>query len=371
MSSDGDIHPDLPKGEWHGSSLIAGWTSAKDLPTFDENLASLKYHGQSLQRDGMDRTRILVTGASGFIGRPLVGALLAAGYAVRAVTRRQIALPSAVEALIMPDLKQSIDWGPYLKDVDVVIHAAGVAHGHVTDDRYSEFDQVNWLGTQQLALAAKAAGVERLVYISSVRAQVGAYAGHIVRESDEPQPTNFYGRSKLAAETAIAASGAPFTIFRPVVVYGPDAKGNMRTLMRLARMSLPLPVASFSSRRSLLGIDNLISAIVFALNNPATVGETYLIADREPMTIGEILSILHAGQGRPLKTIYIPPGLIRATLMLIGRSDLWSRFTGNLIVDTGKLAALGWTPVKDTAQGLAEMLLGSASEGVKSMRKEE
>lgn len=199
---------------------------------------------------------------------------------------------------------------------------------------------------------------------------ISAYAGHVVRESDEPQPTNLYGRSKLAAETATAASGAPFTIFRPVVVYGPDAKGNMRTLVRLARMSLPLPVASFSSRRSLLGIDNLISAIVFALNNPATIGETYLIADPVPMTIGEILSILRAGKGHRLKTIRIPPGLIRAALMLIGRSDLWSRFTGDLIVDTGKLAALGWTPVKGTAQGLREMLQTSAAEGAGSLRQE-
>ena len=100
-----------------------------------------------------------------------------------------------------------------------------------------------------------------------------------VREQDEPRPTNQYGRSKLAAEQAIRASGVPFTIFRPVVIYGPHPKGNMRTVVQLARSRLPLPVANFTSRRSLLGVENLISAIIFALNNPVTIGETYLVAD--------------------------------------------------------------------------------------------
>lgn len=304
----------------------------------------------------MDIKRVLVTGASGFVGRPLVDALLRAGYAVRAVTRRAVAFPPAVDAQIIPDLKDPIDWAPFLQGVNVVIHVAGLAHGHAANERYSEFDQINWFGTQQLAQAAKTAGVERLVYISSVRAQVGASAEHPVRETDEPQPTNYYGRSKLAAETAVAASGVPFTIFRPVVIYGPNAKGNMRSLLRLARSSLPLPAASFTNRRSVLGIDNLISAIIFALKNPATIGETYLIADPVPVTVGEILSILRVARGRSLTTLRLPLGLVRMLLVLAGRGDLWSRIAGDLIVDTGKLEALGWRPVKDTAQGLAAML---------------
>jgi len=304
----------------------------------------------------MDIKRVLVTGASGFVGRPLVDGLLRAGYAVRAVTRRAVAFPPTVDAQIIPDLKDPIDWAPFLQGVNVVIHVAGLAHGHAANERYSEFDQINWFGTQQLAQAAKTAGVERLVYISSVRAQVGASAEHPVRETDEPQPTNYYGRSKLAAETAVAASGVPFTIFRPVVIYGPNAKGNMRSLLRLARSSLPLPAASFTNRRSVLGIDNLISAIIFALKNPATIGETYLIADPVPVTVGEILSILRVARGRSLTTLRLPLGLVRMLLVLAGRGDLWSRIAGDLIVDTGKLEALGWRPVKDTAQGLAAML---------------
>jgi len=317
----------------------------------------------------MTTKRVLVTGASGFVGRPLVAALLLAGYPVRTVTRRPIAFPDAVDARIIPDLKNPVDWAPLLQDVDIVIHAAGLAHGPVADDKFSEFDRVNWIATEELAQAAKSAGAGRLIYISSVRAQIGASSQHIVREADEPQPTNYYGRSKLAAETAIRATGVPFTIFRPVVIYGPDPKGNMRTLIRLAKSRLPLPIGSFTSRRSLLGIDNLVSAIIFAMNNPAAIGEVFLLADPTPMTLGEILSVLREKLGRPLATIPVPEFVIRILLALIGRTDLWLRLAGDLVVDTGKFQALGWRPAMDTARGLAAMLQAEKDEATPAVQR--
>ena len=304
----------------------------------------------------MKTKRVLVTGASGFIGRPLVAALLRAGYAVRAVTRRQGSFPDSVEAAIIPDFTNPIDWNPILQGVDIIVHLAGMVHSKVPDTAYSEFDQINWIATQRLAHAAKEAGIDRFIYISSVRAQVGAFAVQAIHEQDEPRPSNQYGRSKLAAEQAIQAAGVPFTIFRPVVIYGPHPKGNIRTLVRLARSSLPLPVASFTSRRSVLAVDNLISAIIFALNNPVTIGETYLVADSKPMTIGEILTMLRKIQGRLLSTIYAPQVIVRLLLIICGRGDLWSRFSGDLVVDTSKLESVGWRPAIDTYTGLLEMM---------------
>jgi UDP-glucose 4-epimerase len=288
-------------------------------------------------------------------------ALLRAGYAVRAVTRRQVAFPKAVETAIIPDLKNSIDWVPVLQGVDIVIHLAALAHSRVVNDKYTEFDQINWMATQRLAQAAKSAGVERFVYISSVRAQTGAYSTRPVRETDEPRPTNNYGRSKLAAEQAIRAAAVPFTIFRPVVIYGPNPKGNMRTLVRLAKSPVPLPIASFTSRRSVLGIENFISAIIFALNTPATVGEVYIIADPKPMTVGEILATLREKCG-PSFRIYVPQAVIRFLLTVGGRKDLWLRLNGDLVVDTSKFESLGWRPAKDTREGLLGMMSADDNE---------
>lgn len=300
--------------------------------------------------------RIMVTGASGFVGRPLLAALLRAGFVVRAVTRRHVSLPDGVESVIIPDLAAAIDWKPILQDVNAIVHLAGLTHAPDVDDDNFAYDQVNWIATQHLAQAAKEIGIERLIFISSVRAQTGASAPSILSEQDEPHPTNSYGRSKLHAEQAIRASGVPFTIFRPVVIYGPNPKGNMRTLVRLAQSSLPFPLTSLTGRRSVLGIDNLISAIIFALKTPATINETYLLADPQPMTIGEILKILRQKIGRPLLDLYIPQALIHILLVVSGHGELWSRLVGGLVVDTSKFQSLGWRPVRSSAEGLIEML---------------
>ena len=283
-------------------------------------------------------------------------ALLRAGYAVRAVTRHKTSFPDLVETTIVPDLKNCVDWKLILQGVDIIIHLAGIAHTEIPGDGYTEIERVNYLATQHLAIAAKEARVERFIYISSVRAQAGPFAVHVLREHDEPHPTDAYGRSKLAAEQAVRAAGVPFTIFRPVIIYGPNPKGNMRTLVRFAKLPIPLPFGSFTGRRSLLGIDNFISAVTFALHNPATVGETYLLADPTPMTIGEILAVLRRIQGRSLMTLYVPQIVIRFLLMISGRKELWSRFAGELVVDTSKLTSLGWHPPKDTSEGLIGMM---------------
>ena len=283
-----------------------------------------------------------------------MAALLRAGYAVRVATRRQVSFPDSVEVAIVPDFQNLIDWNPILLGVDIIVHLAGMVHKKVPETAYSEFDHVNWIATQRLADAAEEMGIERFVYISSVRAQVGASAVQVVREQDEPSPTNQYGRSKLAAEQAIRASGVPFTIFRPVVIYGPHPKGNMRTVVQLARLSLPLPV--LRNRRSLLALDNLIAAIIFALNNPATIDETYLVADSGPMTMSEIFTILRKVQGRSLTSINVPQVIMHLLLVMCGRKGLWSRLSGDLVVDTSKLESVGWRPAVDTYTGFLEMM---------------
>ena len=286
----------------------------------------------------------------------MVSALLRTGYAVRVATRRSVSFPHSVDEVIIPDLVNPIEWKPILRSVDCVVHLAGLAHSDERNLPFDEFDRVNWIATLQLANAAKDARVKHFVYISSVRAQVGAFAAKIVREHDRPQPTDQYGRSKLAAELAIKSVHLPFTILRPVVVFGPHAKGNFRMLVRLASLRLPLPVKGLTARRSLVGIDNLISAIAFVLNNRRAFGRTLLVADPTPLTLFEIFMMLRKAQGRSPLLVYAPASLIRRTLMLLGYPHIWERLGNSLVVDTGNLESLGWSAPLDTYQGFVAMM---------------
>jgi UDP-glucose 4-epimerase len=294
-------------------------------------------------------TRVLVTGATGFCGRPLVARLAAAGYEVRASVRRTPSppLPAGVETALHADLAGPVDWAPMLAGVDAVVHLAGIAHvtRDIPEDRY---DLVNHRATA-LAQAAQRAGVQHIVLVSSIRAQCGPAADHVLTEADTPRPSDAYGRSKLAAEAAVVTAGIPFTILRPVLIYGPGLKGNLATLARLAALPIPLPFAGFVNRRSLLSVDNLVGAVRFALATPAARGETYVVADPQPITLAEIVAALRPG---PPRLFALPHGLVAAVARIVVGADAWNRLNGELMAFPGKLMAAGWSPTADTKAAL-------------------
>src|SRR5258708_6434911 len=161
-------------------------------------------------------SRVLVTGASGFIGSAVVAALARDGHTVRAAVRRpHLSFPDGVDVVQHPDLAEAFDWQPLLDGIDQVVHLAGIAHTSGADA--ATYDRVKRRATARLAAAAVQARVEHFVFISSTRAKGGPAADHALTERDPPAPTEIYGRSKLAAEEAVRGSGVPFTILRPVL----------------------------------------------------------------------------------------------------------------------------------------------------------
>ena len=304
----------------------------------------------------MDRARILVTGASGFVGRNLIKALLAADERMRTAGREiKVIAPAGVDYVTVPDFSGPVDWTRVLEGVDRVVHAAGIAHAGTGRYPAALYQRVNAAATGELARAAARAGVKRFVFLSSIRAQTDANSERILTEKDLPQPTDDYGRSKLMAEAEIRASGVAHTILRPVVVYGPGAASNIATLLRLCALPVPLPLAAFTNRRSLLGIDNLIAAIRFGLDSPAAADETFIVADPQPLTLAEMVTAIRAGMRRAPALFPVPPSLIAAPLRLFGRQNLWDRLGGALVVDPAKLIGAGWRPVTDTHAGLAAL----------------
>jgi UDP-glucose 4-epimerase len=197
--------------------------------------------------------------------------------------------------------------------------------------------------------------------MSSIRAQTGPVAAQVLTESSLAHPTDSYGRSKLAAEDAIRGSGVSFTILRPVLIYGEGVKGNLESLMELSRSRWPLPFGLFRNRRSLLSRQNLIAAIKFSLESPSMSGETYIVADPAPVTLSEIVAALRRGLGRRPALLPVPQSLFGIALKAAGRTEIWDRLGGKLVVDPSKLLAAGWKPTIETVTGLAAMAQSSAA----------
>jgi UDP-glucose 4-epimerase len=300
---------------------------------------------------------VLVTGSSGFVGRRLVRALAGAGYEVRAASRDPDAggHPDGVQVARLPNLADRVDWGPLLAGVEHVVHLAGVAHRGATVSE-EMYDRINHVAAADLATAAAKMGIARLIFVSSIGSQGGSSSEHVLSETDELRPATGYGRSKLAAEIAVRSSGVPYTILRPVLMYGPHAPGNMGMLVRLAASPWPLPFGALTGRRSLLAVDNLISAIRFAMQSSATRNETYIVADLDAFTVAEIIAVLRAAIDRPPLLLPLPQRWLANALRIAGQGDLWQRLGGSLVASPAKLVAAGWRPEVGTREGLAAMM---------------
>jgi UDP-glucose 4-epimerase len=138
-------------------------------------------------------------------------------------------------------------------------------------------------------------------------------------------------------------------------MYGRGVKGNMAALLRLADTPWPLPFAAFDNRRSLLAVDNFASATAHALAQPATRGETYIVADDAPLTLHEIIITLREALGRERRLFAVAPLWLKRALTALRRDDLWSRIGEPLVADAAKLRASGWRQLVDTRSGLTAM----------------
>ena len=221
---------------------------------------------------------IALTGATGFIGRHLLRSLSDQGYRVRVLLRRPVELPPGASGAVVGDLSRPMNMAAALSGVDAIVHSAGLAHA-MSGTPEDDYRSSNIEATRRLAEAAAKARVGRFVFLSSIRAQTGISAAGTVTEDNHPNPTDAYGRSKLAAEEALAEIGIDWVALRPVLVYGAGVKGNMAALLRLARTPYPLPLASLTGRRSLISVENLSAAIVTVLRHEGSLGRALVAAE--------------------------------------------------------------------------------------------
>src|SRR4029453_18022957 len=302
---------------------------------------------------------VALTGATGFIGQYLLRELPKRGYRLRVLLRRPTMLPEGCASAVIGDLAKPHNMAEALSGVDAVIHSAGIAStmSGLPEDDYRLF---NTEATVKFARASERARVKRFMFLSSIRAQSGPTAEGVLTEESTPQPTDAYGRSKLAAEQGLAETALDWVALRLALVYGPGVEGNMARLIKLARSPYPLPLAGLKAEHSLLALDNLVEAVDKVLAAQEPLKRPLIVADPKPLTLGGIIAAMRQGLGRRAALFYVPKPLLKTALRAAGHSEGYEPLFGSLVADPSAPARLNWVPRVDTTAGLAALVRKSS-----------
>lgn len=309
--------------------------------------------------------RIAVTGASGFVGRELVGRLRAQGHVAVPIVRRSGGLPGELVAGALEDADLSF-LARGLTDVDAVAHLAARTHIlNDSSDGLALYRQTNVAGTERLLQAAAAAGVPRLVYMSSIKVNgEETRVGQRFSGSDTPAPEDAYGRTKLEAEQLVVASGCRTVILRPPLVYGADVGGNFGRLVAAVRRGIPLPLGRVQNKRSLISVRNLADATVRALTQDTLTGAVLTVSDGIDASTKELVVAIGEAVGRAARLVPVPVSTLRMAGRLLGRGEEIRRLVGDLQVDAEQARdVLSWTPGEQLSSALHRMLANPASRG--------
>jgi nucleoside-diphosphate-sugar epimerase len=313
---------------------------------------------------------ILVTGATGFVGKAVVLRLLnehdSRPVAV-AVRRDGLQWPNGVVQHVIGDLDPSLNWSVALVGISAVVHCAARVHvmADTATNPLTEFRRVNVNGTLTLARQAAAAGVLRFVFVSSIKVNgESTLIGSPFMADDAPAPMDAYGVSKMEAEQGLrelaAQTGMEVVIIRPPLVYGPAVKANFAAMMRWLKRGVPLPLGAIHNQRSLVALDNLVDLIVTCLAHPAAANQTFLVSDGEDVSTTELLRRMGQAMGRPARLIPVPASWLKLAAAMVGKQDVAQRLCGSLQVDIEKTRRLlGWNPPLTLDQGLKK-----AAEGI-------
>lgn len=305
--------------------------------------------------------KVLVTGATGFVGSHLVRHLAEKGYKVRGVSRKEVSPfleMNNYEHAKIQDVHSAEAWQSLLADVDIVVHLIAKTHSSDSGDLKAlpDYRHINVDITKALLDASSAAGVKRFIYLSSIKA-VGEETpiDKPFTEESPCHPIDSYGISKREAEELIQKykERIDTVIFRPPMIYGPGVKGNFLKLLRITKKGIPLPFASINNARSLLFIGNLTSGVEHAIRNWPKGGGIFHIADNEAPSTPDLLRLMALSMGVKPRIYPFPPRLLEKTAGIVGKKDTVKKLTRSLVVSYEKIEKeLGFIPEISMHKGI-------------------
>lgn len=310
---------------------------------------------------------IFLTGATGFVGGAVLKRLCnERQHSVVAAVRGESTLPvQGVSKVRIDTIDSATQWEQSLSGTSVVIHSAARVHvmNDTENDPLSAFRAVNVEGTLNLARQAAAAGVQRFIFISSIKVNgEGTAPGSAFTADDEPAPADPYGVSKMEAEQGLRKlaleTAMEVVIIRPVLVYGPGVKANFFNMMRWLDKGIPLPFGAIYNSRSLVALDNLVDLVLTCIVHPAAANQTFLVSDAEDLSTTVLLSKMAKALNKPARLIPIPAWMLQGGAALLGKKGLSQCLCGSLQVDITKTRSLlGWTPPLSVDAALAATAL--------------
>jgi UDP-glucose 4-epimerase len=306
---------------------------------------------------------VLVTGASGFVGRHLARDLARSGW----VVRRAVRTPSGRDdEVVIESIGPETAWREALAGVDAVAHLAARVHHQNDEHAVGLYHNVNTEGTLRLARCAAGSGVREFIFVSTVLVHGRSNSGRApFRESDVLTPRGLYAVSKAAAEAGLntlAQSGdMNVTVIRPPLVYGSGAKGNFALLEKAVRRGIPLPFAAIHNRRAFVSVENLTSFILHRLSSANGKFDIFLVADQEQVSTPEFVRRLAKAAGTSPRLFSVPTNLLRALLKVGGRKEINDSLVGSLELDLSKAVAIGWRPRISLDEGLELALRAAGS----------
>jgi nucleoside-diphosphate-sugar epimerase len=300
--------------------------------------------------------KILVTGASGFIGTNLCERLIHDGIELTKVSRK-----SSDPILAFKNIDGNSDWSKILDDIDCVIHTANIAHAGETDITDDDYLSVNTEGTLNLAQQALENGVKKFIFISSVLVHGNKsnddYALKEELKIDESKLIG-YAKSKALAEKGLKtiAENSPMDllILRPPMVYGKNAKGNFRLLTNMINFRVPLPIGSISTKRSFIYVDNLIDFIITLVRYPKSIDGTFLISDDHDLSIKDLVSEVAEARGIKSLTFPFPVKILRFILKIL-RPGMETKILDPFVIDIKKARSMmDWKPPYTVKEAMRE-----------------